>query len=67
MSQRDGNSEIYVMNRNGSGVRRLTNNAASDSTPTWSPTGTQIAFTSDRSGSAADLGDGCRWAESSGV
>ncbi len=26
MSQRDGNSEIYVMNRNGSGVRRLTNN-----------------------------------------
>ena len=28
MSQRDGNSEIYVMNRNGSGVRRLTNNSA---------------------------------------
>jgi TolB protein len=41
-----------VMNRNGSGVRRLTNNSSADSTPTWSPTGTQIAFTSDRSGSA---------------
>ena len=52
MSQRDGNSEIYVMNRNGSNVRRLTNSAGADCCPTWSPTGTQIAFTSDRSGSA---------------
>jgi TolB protein len=51
LSQRDGNSEIYVMNRDGSGVRRLTNNTAGDSTPTWSPTSAQIAFTSDRSGS----------------
>ena len=48
MSNRDGNSEIYVMNRDGSGVRRLTDNPAIDSTPTWSPTGTQVAFTSDR-------------------
>ena len=39
------------MNRDGSGVRRLTNNPGAESTPTWSPTGTQIAFTSDRSGS----------------
>jgi TolB protein len=52
MSLRDGDSEIYVMNRDGSGVRRLTNNNAIDSTPTWSPAGTQIAFTSGRSGSA---------------
>ncbi len=51
MSDRDGQMDIYVMNRDGSGVRRLTNSPASDSTPTWSPTGTQIAFTSDRSGS----------------
>ncbi|MGE3277164.1 MAG: hypothetical protein AB7O67_18780 [Vicinamibacterales bacterium] len=52
-SNRDGsgNSEIYVMNRDGSNVRRLTNHPAADVTPTWSPTGTQIAFTSDRSGS----------------
>jgi TolB protein len=50
MSNRDGNSELYVMNRDGSGVRRLTDNPAIDSTPTWSPTGTQIAFTSDRTG-----------------
>ena len=39
------------MNRDGSNVRRLTNHPAIDITPTWSPTGTQIAFTSDRTGS----------------
>jgi TolB protein len=50
-STRDGsgNSEIYVMNRDGSNVRRLTNHPAADTTPTWSPSGAQIAFTSDRS------------------
>ena len=51
MSMRDGNSEIYLMNRDGSDVRRLTNNPAIDGSPTWSPTGTQIAFTSERTGS----------------
>jgi TolB protein len=50
-SNRDGNSEIYVVNRDGSGMRRLTNHPAIDVTPTWSPTGTQLAFTSDRTGS----------------
>ena len=41
------------MNRDGGGMRRLTNHPAIDTTPTWSPTGVQIAFTSDRSGSPA--------------
>ena len=50
MSSRDGNPEIYYMNRDGSGMRRVTNSPAIDVTPTWSPTGQQIAFVSDRTG-----------------
>jgi TolB protein len=50
-SNRDGNAEIYVMNRDGSGLRRVTNHPAIDATPTWSPSGAQLAFTSDRTGS----------------
>ena len=49
-SNRDGNPELYVMNRDGSDLRRLTNNPEIDTTPTWSPNGTQIAFTSGRTG-----------------
>jgi TolB protein len=50
VSNRDGNNEIYIMNIDGSGLRRLTNHPAADAVPTWSPTGAQIAFTSDRGG-----------------
>jgi len=32
-----GNQEIYVMNKDGSGLRRLTNNPDIDTSPTWSP------------------------------
>jgi TolB protein len=49
-SSRDGNQEIYYMNRDGSGLHRVTNNPAIDVTPTWAPTGQQIAFVSDRTG-----------------
>jgi TolB protein len=49
-SNRDGNQEIYVVNRDGSGLRRLTSHPEIDVTPTWSPTGQQIAFTSNRGG-----------------
>jgi TolB protein len=51
MSTRDDYPDIYVMNRDGSGIRRLTNDRAGDSAPTWSPSGAQIAFVSDRAGS----------------
>jgi TolB protein len=51
MTNRDGNMEIYSVNRDGTGLRRVTRHPGNDSTPTWSPAGNQIAFTSDRSGS----------------
>ena len=39
MSNRDGNAEIYVVNRDGSNLRRVTTHPMADVTPTWSPTG----------------------------
>jgi TolB protein len=48
----NGYSDVYVVNRDGAGMRNLTPNTPrwSDGAPTWAPTGQQIAFTSDRSG-----------------
>jgi len=48
---KDGNPEIYVMSASGGGARRLTNHAAIDASPTWSPDGGRIAFVSNRGGS----------------
>lgn len=49
-STRGDNSEIYIMNPDGSEQINLTQHRASDSDPVWSPTGTQILFVSDRAG-----------------
>lgn len=40
--------DIYVIPADGSGLRRLTQDPASDLFPAWSPDGGQIAFTSTR-------------------
>ncbi len=41
---------IYVINADGSGLRRLTDESSRNSVPAWSPDGQQIAFASDRDG-----------------
>jgi Tol biopolymer transport system component len=48
----DGKFEVYVMNADGSGQRRLTRNQGVDADPTWSPDGRRIAFESKRDGSS---------------
>jgi hypothetical protein len=52
-SDRDGNWEIYVINSDGSWLRRITLNPTTDIMPVWSPDGLRIAFRSDRGGQGA--------------
>lgn len=49
-SDKESFSDIYRMNRDGSGLRRLTRNAEGNFEPVLSPDGTQIAFVSSRDG-----------------
>jgi len=49
-SDRNGNTDIYVINADGSGETRLTDNSFRDWVPCWSPDGTKIAFVSGRNG-----------------
>lgn len=52
LSESKRNSEIAVANADGSDERILTNNAAFDGWPAWSPDGKHIAFASNRLGPA---------------
>ncbi len=44
VSRRDGAFHVYVMNADGSGVRRLTHGPKEDHRPAWSPDGRRIVF-----------------------
>src|SRR3972149_8095188 len=49
-SDRDGDSDIYLLNFASGKVESLTDNSASDLAPSWSPDGRHLAFYSSRDG-----------------
>ncbi|MEP6742600.1 MAG: Calx-beta domain-containing protein, partial [bacterium] len=49
-SDRAGNFEIYLMDVDGGGQIRLTENPGEDYSPAWSPDGARLAFVSTRDG-----------------
>jgi Tol biopolymer transport system component len=53
--QADGNTDIWVVNSDGTGLLRLTDDPATDQYPTWSPNGTTIAY--DNAGAREHLDD----------
>ena len=50
-SSKNGSPEIYVININGKGFKKLTRSFGIDVSPVFSPDGSRIAFVSDRGGS----------------
>ena len=49
-SNRDGTSDLYVMDADGSNQIRITNDTEGEARPTWSPDATRIAFWTLRDG-----------------
>ena len=56
-STRDGTFDLYLMNADGTSIRRLTNDAWRENFPVFSPKGDAIAFSSDRDGSVDKAGN----------
>jgi Tol biopolymer transport system component len=51
-TERFGDLEVAVINADGTGLTRLTNQPGLDGDPVWSPDGTTIAFSTERWGSS---------------
>jgi TolB protein len=51
----DGNTDIYAVRSDGTQIRQLTDDPATDQYPTWSPDGSTIAY--DNAGKDEDLND----------
>jgi YD repeat-containing protein len=56
-SNRDGHTQIYLMNADGSGQARLTSDGGNDDSPRWSPNGNKIIFQSDRDNPSTGYND----------
>jgi len=54
VTNRGSHEDIYVMNADGTGQKRLTD-TDTDSYPAWSPDGSKIAFRSGRAGGSHDI------------
>ena len=50
VSQGEAQEDVFIIDRDGSHTRQLTNDRAQDRNPRWSPDSRQIAFTSNRNG-----------------
>lgn len=51
LAKAERNSDIWMMNLDGSGLQQMTRDKAADFHPRWSPDGRQLLFLSSRSGS----------------
>jgi Tol biopolymer transport system component len=55
MSDRDGNNEIYIMEKDGKGAENISNNEAQDGLPNWSAKKRSIVFLSTRESTSASI------------
>ncbi len=55
VSQRDGNAEIYVMNADGTGTTRISNDPQPDGRPSFMPDGQSLVFHSSRTAGKQEI------------